>query len=150
MTYQSINPNTGKLLKSFEHLSEAPLETKLAAANACFQTWKHKSYAERAVIVNKAATLMHAHVDDFASRATQDMGKRIDEARGEVKFSADIMAYYAQHAESFLAPTKLHPKAGQAHMESSPLGVLFCVEPMGIQEFVNKKLVRTGHFAAPA
>ncbi len=129
MTYQSINPNTGKLLKSFEHLSATQLEKALAAADECFQTWRHKSYAERAVIVNKAAALMNARVDDFAKLATQDMGKRIDEARAEVKFSADILAYYAQHAESFLAPTKLHPKHGEAHMESSPLGVLFCVEP---------------------
>jgi len=132
MTYQSINPDTGKLLKSFEHLSEVQLETELAAANACFQTWKQKIYVEHAFIVNKAAALMHAHVDDFAKLATQDMGKRIDEERGEVKFSADIPAYYAEHAdhaESFLAPTKPHPKAGQAQMENSPLGVLFCVEP---------------------
>ncbi|MEO6278222.1 NAD-dependent succinate-semialdehyde dehydrogenase [Roseateles sp.] len=128
-SYQSINPNTGKLLKSYEHLTAPQLETSLAAAENCFQTWKHKSYSERAVIVNKAATLMHAHVDDFAKLATLDMGKRIDEARGEVKFSADILAYYAKHAEDFLAPTKLHPKVGEAHMESSPLGVLFCVEP---------------------
>ncbi|MEO7128534.1 MAG: aldehyde dehydrogenase family protein [Rhodoferax sp.] len=52
-SYQSVNPNTGKLLKSFEHLSAAQLEKSLAAADNCFQTWKHKSYAERAVIVNK-------------------------------------------------------------------------------------------------
>jgi len=129
MPYQSINPNTGKLLKSFEHLTEAQLEKALAAADNCFQTWRHKSYAERALIVNKAAALMHAQVDDFARLATQDMGKRIDEARGEVTFSADILAYYAENAESFLAPTKLQPKVGQAHMENSPLGVLFCVEP---------------------
>ena len=57
------------------------------------------------------------------------MGKRINEARGEVKFSADILAYYAKHAEDFLAPVKLHPKHGHAHMESAPMGVLFCVEP---------------------
>ena len=129
MTYQSVNPSTGKLLKSYEHLSAAQLEKSLSAAQGCFDTWKHKPYAERAVIINKAAALMHAHVDDFARLATQDMGKRIDEARGEVKFSADILAYYAKNAEGFLAPVKLHPKVGEAHMESSPLGVLFCVEP---------------------
>ena len=129
MTYQSVNPNTGKTLKSFEHLNSAQLEKSLAAAESCFHTWKHTSYAERAVIVAKAAALMHAHVDDYAKLATLEMGKRIDEARGEVKFSADILAYYAKNAEAFLAPTKLHPKVGEAHMESSPLGVLFCVEP---------------------
>jgi succinate-semialdehyde dehydrogenase / glutarate-semialdehyde dehydrogenase len=129
MAYQSINPNTGKLIESFEHLTNPQLEKKLAAADSCFQTWKHTSYAERAVILNKAAALMHAHVDDFAKLATLEMGKRIIEARGEVKFSGDILAYYAEHAEAFLAPTQLNPKVGEAHMESSPFGVLFCVEP---------------------
>ena len=129
MAYQSINPNDGKLLKSFEQLTAAQLEKSLAGAQRCYETWKHRSYAERAVVMNKAAALLHAHVDDFAKLETLEMGKRINEARGEVKLSGDILAYYAQHAESFLAPVKLHPKLGEAHMESSPLGVLFCVEP---------------------
>ena len=129
MTYQSINPNNGKLLKSFEHLTAAQLEKSLACAQHCYQTWKHRSYAERAVVLNKAAALLHGHVDDFAKLETLEMGKLLDEARGEVKYSGDILAYYAQHAESFLGPLKLHPRLGEAHMESSPLGVLFCVEP---------------------
>jgi succinate-semialdehyde dehydrogenase/glutarate-semialdehyde dehydrogenase len=129
MTYQSINPNNGQLLKSFEHLTAAQLEQSLATAQATFQTWKHTPFAARAAVLNKAAALLTAHVDGFARLATQDMGKRINEARGEVRFSADILAYYAQHAEAFLAPTPLHPQDGAAHMESSPLGVLFCVEP---------------------
>jgi succinate-semialdehyde dehydrogenase/glutarate-semialdehyde dehydrogenase len=129
MAYQSVNPNDGKLLMSFEHMSNAQLEQSLAQAQTCFQTWKHKAYSERAAIVNKAAALMRAHVDDFARLETLEMGKRIDEARGEVAFSCDILAYYARHAESFLAPVQLHPKVGEAHMESSPTGVLFCVEP---------------------
>ena len=60
---------------------------------------------------------------------TTEMGKRIGEARGEVEFSARIMAYYAKNAERFLAPVKLDPTNGEAHMESSPIGVIFCVEP---------------------
>jgi succinate-semialdehyde dehydrogenase/glutarate-semialdehyde dehydrogenase len=129
MAYQSVNPIDGKVLRTFEELSSTQLEQSLQTAESCFQTWKHTSYAERALIVAKAAALMQEHVDDFAKLATLEMGKRIDEARGEVKFSADILAYYAKNAETFLAPTKLHPKVGQAHMESSPFGVLFCVEP---------------------
>lgn len=129
MVYRSVDPNTGKVLKSFEHFSAAQLEQSLATADAAFQTWKHMSYADRAVILRKAAALMRAQVDDFARLATLEMGKRIAEARGEVTFSADILAYYAQHAEAFLAPVKLHPKVGEAHMESSPFGVLLCIEP---------------------
>ncbi len=129
MSYQSINPFDGKILKTFETLSDSQLETKLAAAAACFKTWKYKTYKERAVIVAKAAELMKAHVDEFAKLATLEMGKRIDEARGEVNFSSNILDYYAKNAEKFLAPEKLHPTHGEAHMESSPIGVIFCVEP---------------------
>jgi succinate-semialdehyde dehydrogenase / glutarate-semialdehyde dehydrogenase len=129
MTYQSLNPATGKLLKKFEELTDKEIETKIAAAATCFKTWRHKSYAERAVIVAKAAAIMAAKVDEFAHTMTLEMGKRINEARGEVEFSAQILAYYAKNAERFLAPVKLHPTKGEAHMESSPIGVIFGVEP---------------------
>jgi succinate-semialdehyde dehydrogenase / glutarate-semialdehyde dehydrogenase len=129
MTYQSLNPATGKLLKKFEELTDKQLETKIAAAATCFETWRHKSYAERAVIVAKAAAIMATKVDEFAHTMTLEMGKRINEARGEVEFSAQILAYYAKNAERFLAPVKLHPTKGEAHMESSPIGVIFGVEP---------------------
>ena len=129
MAYQSINPNDGALLKRFDILSDAALEAALATAEACFQGWKHTSYDDRAAIVARAAALMHAHVDDFARLETMEMGKRIGEARAEVGFSADILDYYARHGEAFLAPDKLDPGKGEAHVESSPLGVLFCIEP---------------------
>jgi succinate-semialdehyde dehydrogenase / glutarate-semialdehyde dehydrogenase len=66
---------------------------------------------------------MQANSEKPAATMTLDMGKRIDEARGEVTYSASILDYYAQNAESFLAPVKLHPTHGEAHMESSPFKV---------------------------
>jgi succinate-semialdehyde dehydrogenase/glutarate-semialdehyde dehydrogenase len=129
MAYQSTNPNTGETLKCFNALNDAQLEELLASADHCFESWKKTSYSERAVIIHKAAGMLRAKFDDFAKLATLEMGKRINEARGEVQFSADILDYYAKHAEAFLAPTPLHPQAGHAHMENSPIGVLLCVEP---------------------
>jgi succinate-semialdehyde dehydrogenase/glutarate-semialdehyde dehydrogenase len=129
MEYQSVNPFDNKLLKSFQEITDTELEAKLAAATACFATWKLKTYAERAVIVNKAAKLLAERVDQFAHIMTLEMGKRISEAKGEVEFSAQILAYYAKNAEAFLADVKLHPSHGEGHMESSPMGVIFCVEP---------------------
>jgi len=129
MTYQSVNPYDGKILKTFEELTAKELETALATAATCFETWRHKTYAERAVIVAKVAVLMHQKVDGLAHTMTLEMGKRIAEARGEVEFSAKILAYYAKNAERFLASVQLHPTIGEAHMESSPIGVIFCVEP---------------------
>ena len=129
MTYQSVNPYDGKTLKTFKELTDKEFEAKIAAAAACFETWRHKPYAERAAIVAKAAAILHERADEFARIMTLEMGKRIGEARGEVEFSSRILAYYAKNAERFLAPTKLNPTVGEAHMESSPMGVIFCVEP---------------------
>jgi succinate-semialdehyde dehydrogenase/glutarate-semialdehyde dehydrogenase len=129
MLYQTINPKDGKVLKTFSELTDAQLERAISAAASCFEVWRRKTFAERAAIVTKASTIMHARVDDFARLATLEMGKRIDEARGEVEFSSRILAYYAKNAERFLAPVNLHPTAGEAHMESSPIGVVFGVEP---------------------
>jgi succinate-semialdehyde dehydrogenase/glutarate-semialdehyde dehydrogenase len=129
MGYQSVNPFDNKVVKSFDEITDAQLESKIAAAAACFATWKRTSYDDRAAIVNKAATLLHQQADQFARVMTLEMGKRTGEAKGEVEFSADILKYYAKHAEGFLANVKLHPSHGEGHMESSPIGVIFCVEP---------------------
>ena len=129
MAYESINPYNGKTVKKFHELTDAQLETKIATAAKTYETWKKTPYAERATIVAKASELMHAQADRFARLASLEMGKLINEARGEVEFSADILAYYAKNGERFLAPETLHPAVGTAHMESSPIGVIFCVEP---------------------
>jgi succinate-semialdehyde dehydrogenase/glutarate-semialdehyde dehydrogenase len=129
MAYASVNPSSGKEEKSFAEITDAAFETKLAAAEACFETWRHKTYAARALIIHKASVLLHEQRDTFATIMTHEMGKRISEARGEVEFSARILEYYAKNAQRFLEPVKLHPTRGEAHMESSPMGVIFCVEP---------------------
>jgi succinate-semialdehyde dehydrogenase/glutarate-semialdehyde dehydrogenase len=129
MSYQSVNPFDNTVGKSFQEITDKQLEEKLATANTCFSAWKHTSYAERAKIVNRAAKLLHEQADHFAKIMTSEMGKRIGEAKGEVEFSAEILTYYAKNAERFLADVPLHPVHGEGHMESSPIGVIFCVEP---------------------
>jgi succinate-semialdehyde dehydrogenase/glutarate-semialdehyde dehydrogenase len=74
MAYQSVNPFNGQLLQDFETLSDAGLEDALATSAACFQQWKLSSFAQRALVLNKAAELLRAHVDDFAKLATLEMG----------------------------------------------------------------------------
>src|SRR5260221_1267439 len=66
---------------------------------------------------------------DFARLLTLEMGKLLQEAGGEVDLSADILDYYADNAEKFLAPKQLKVDEGEAIVENAPLGVIFCVEP---------------------
>ena len=141
--YQSVNPCDGKTLKTFEVLTDVQLETAIKTAAKCFESWRQTTFAERAIIVAKAAALMHAHADEFARPVTLEMGKRFAEARGEVALSADIIDYYAKNAEGFLAPQQLKPASGEAWIENAPFGVLFGVQPW------NFPYYQLARFAAP-
>jgi succinate-semialdehyde dehydrogenase/glutarate-semialdehyde dehydrogenase len=129
MSYQSVNPYNGEVLQAFDEFTGNQLETALETASACFESWRHTTFAERAAVAAKVATIMRARIEDFARLVTLEMGKLIEEARGEVRLSADILDYYAEHAEDFLAPVPLNPAIGQALIENTPLGVIFGIEP---------------------
>ena len=129
MAYESVNPYNGKRTKQFAEHTGAELEIAVAQAQACFKTWQTTTFAERAAVLSKAALILRSRAEEFASLITLEMGKLIAESRGEVALSADIIDYYAQHAEEFLAPQQLVPHSGEATIESSPIGVLFGIEP---------------------
>ena len=143
MTYQSVSPVDGKILETFEELTDKQLDKALETAATCFETWKNRTFAERSAVAAKAAAIMRARVDEFARLVTLEMGKLIDEARGEVALSADIIDYYAKNAERFLAPQHLKPGSGEATVESVPFGVLFGVQPW------NFPYYQLARFAAP-
>ena len=142
MAYQSVNPNDGKVVKSFPIMSDVDLDAAIATANACFESWRLASFVKRATIVSRAAAILRERADEFARLATLEMGKLIEEARGEVLLSADILDYYAKNAECFLAPEKLSP-SGQAEVISTPVGILFGVQPW------NFPYYQLSRFAAP-
>jgi succinate-semialdehyde dehydrogenase / glutarate-semialdehyde dehydrogenase len=144
MAYQSTNPYTGQVDRSFDEISDDQLEKKLQAAHTCFaQTWRTTAFAQRKAVLARAAALMRERSQELAALATLEMGKLIQQSLGEVALSAAILDYYAEHAEAFLAPEKLDTPKGQAMVESSPIGVLFGVEPW------NYPYYQVARFAAP-
>jgi succinate-semialdehyde dehydrogenase/glutarate-semialdehyde dehydrogenase len=144
MAYQSTNPYNGKIVKSFSEISDHDLEAKLTTAHACYQdVWRKKSFAERKAVLSRAAALMRERSQELAELITLEMGKLIAQSVGEVQLSAAILDYYAEHAEEFLAPQTLQTPKGQAVVESSPIGVLFGVEPW------NYPYYQIARFAAP-
>lgn len=143
MTYQSVNPYSGEASPVYAELGAEELEAALQTAATCFDTWRRRPYSERAAVLEKAAAILRARVDEFARHVTHEMGKLIDQARAEVCLSADIIDYYARNAEEFLATEHLSPASGQAYVESSPIGVLLGVEPW------NFPYYQLARFAAP-
>lgn len=144
MTYQSTNPYDGKVLASFDEHDASALETRLQAAADCFERdWRARSYAERSVVLKRAAALMRERAGDLAKLATLEMGKLLAQSAGEVALSAAILDYYADNAQTFLAPEKLSSDGTETMVESSPVGVLLGVQPW------NYPYYQIARFAAP-
>src|SRR5258708_11216235 len=144
MIYQTINPFTEKLVKTFPEHTNEQLEAIIAQAEETYRKdWSLRSIAERKKILKNAVKIFREKREEFAGYITLEMGKLITESRGEVDLSADILEYYPVNAEVFLAPEKLNVAGGEALVESEPLGVLFCIEPCNFPSY------HLAPFAAP-
>ena len=143
MSIQTTNPATNKVVQSFEEMSDSQVDSIIAKSESTFNEWKKNSYASRAAVIHKVAKLMREKKTALAKLITLEMGKIISQSESEIDLSANILDYYADNAEAFLADKKLNPDTGEAFVRSSPIGVLFGVMPWN---FPFYQVVR---FAAP-
>ena len=143
MSIQTVNPNTNTLVKSFEEMTDQAVNAAVSQAGKAFAAWRKTGYSERAELLNKVAQLMRRNKDFLAALITLEMGKLISQAEGEIDLSANIIEYYADHGEKFLADKPLDPLNGSAFIRHSPIGVLLGVEPW------NFPFYQVARFAAP-
>lgn len=108
MPYQTINPASNKLIKSWPDHSDSQIEQALATADALYHSdWSKGPIQPRVQVLKKMADLIDGRVDELAEAASVEMGKLIEQSRGEVQLCAQIARYYAENAERFLAPTPI-------------------------------------------
>ncbi|MBO1273601.1 NAD-dependent succinate-semialdehyde dehydrogenase [Shewanella sp. 4t3-1-2LB] len=132
MSYATVNPYTGELVKKFPDATDEQVEQALTDANAAFLKWRETSFAHRAEILQRAANILRDNKRKYAEVLTLEMGKVIAEAEAEVELSAQILEYYVKYAEKLLAPEKLavaDPAEGQATLVHEPLGIILAIEP---------------------
>lgn len=144
MSYATTNPYDGKIVKTFPDATDAEVNRAIEQAHAAFLSWKKTSFAERARIMQKAADILRKDIDAYARLLTLEMGKLISEAKAEVELSARIFEYYAQNAETLLAPQKLpvaDPAEGDAMLVHEPLGVLLAVEPWNFPYYQVARII---------
>src|SRR4051794_18532474 len=144
MAIASINPATGELLRSFEPLSDASIETALQRAVAAFRTNRNRSFAERARRMSRAAELLESRASDYGRTITLEMGKPIAAAVAEVKKCALVCRYYAEHAEAHLAEERIATSAHESYIRYEPMGPVLAVMPW------NFPFWQVFRFAAPA
>lgn len=130
MAYQTVNPATNQLIKEYPSHTDADVEAALKAADALYHSdWAKGDINQRLPVLRKLADLIDERTEDLAKIASKEMGKLIEQSRGEVKLCAQIARYYADNAQRFLAPVKYNSELGEAWVEHHPIGVLMAVEP---------------------
>jgi succinate-semialdehyde dehydrogenase/glutarate-semialdehyde dehydrogenase len=143
MSIQTINPNTNQVVKSFTESSPEAVEAAMIQAEKAFAIWRKTSYKSRANLLHMIAIIMRERKEELAAMITLEMGKLLDQSRGEIDLSADIFDYYALNGENFLDDKILDPKQGEALIRHSPIGILLGVEPW------NFPFYQVARFAAP-
>lgn len=147
MAITTINPTTGELIAEFPAIGASEIRRKLELARSSYAAFRKLTFAERAALTNRAADLMEADSEELAALITQEMGKPIGQSRAEVSKSIKCLHFYAEQAESFLAPEALEDpspvNATRAYSTHHPIGPVLAVMPW------NFPIWQVIRFAAP-
>ena len=140
----SINPATGETLQTYEALTNAQLDDRLARADRAYRTYRRTSLAERAHWLAAAAEILESDKDRLGRIMTLEMGKPIGAARAEAAKCALACRYYGEHGERLLADEPVEAGAGRSFIRYQPIGAVLAVMPW------NFPFWQVFRFAAPA
>ena len=143
MPIQSINPATGRLLRTFEALSDEAIDSKIAIAHAAFRAYREVPLEHRALCMRKLAAILKHEVEELATVATEEVGKTIVSSRQEVLKCALGCRYFADHAAEILADEPIATEQ-TSYVRWEPLGIVLAVMPW------NFPFWQVFRFAAPA
>jgi succinate-semialdehyde dehydrogenase/glutarate-semialdehyde dehydrogenase len=129
MAIESINPATGKLLRSFEPLTDNAARQKIALAAESFRTYSLVPLEHRALWLRKLAAILEQEIEDLSTLITQEMGKPLHASRLEILKCADACRYYAEHAARILAPESIPTGDNYTYVRWDPIGVVLAVMP---------------------
>jgi succinate-semialdehyde dehydrogenase / glutarate-semialdehyde dehydrogenase len=144
MGIASINPATGEVLKTFEPISAADLDAKLALAADTYQHYRTTSIDQRATWLRAAAKLLEQRKAELAQTITLEMGKLLTSSIAEIEKCAFLCRYYADQGAAFLADEPAKTDASRSFVRYLPLGPVLAVMPW------NFPLWQVFRFAAPA
>jgi len=128
VTVTVINPATEETIATLESAGVDEADSAIATATRAFPAWRAVSPADRGRLLRRLATLVEEHHEELSRIESDNVGKPINGARGEVAMVADVFHFYAgavdkRHGETI-------PVAGGVDMTfREPLGVVGLIVP---------------------
>ncbi len=125
----AIDPSTGEVIREVPAAGPAEIEKTLERAESAFPEWRRAGFAARAELLNAVGAELRRGIEEYALVMTEEMGKPITEARGEVVKAAWAAEHYAENAEQYLAPESVDSDATSSYVQYLPLGPVLGVLP---------------------
>ncbi|MEK6942384.1 MAG: aldehyde dehydrogenase family protein, partial [archaeon] len=126
----SLNPATKKPVASFPSANEKDVLYAISIAKAAFPKWSAIPAPKRGEVLLRFASLLRKNKERLARVVTQEMGKVLLEARGDVQEAIDAAEYMAGEGRrlfGYTAPSELPNKA--AFTVREPIGVCALITP---------------------
>lgn len=129
--FENRNPaDTDDLIGLFPRSGREDLERAVASAKVGFEKWRSTPAPERGAILRRVGDIMTARKDEIARIATREMGKVLEETRGDVQEGIDT-AYYAategRRLFGYTVPSELRDKWAMTYRR--PIGVCGLITP---------------------
>ena len=126
-TFDVINPATERVLAKCPRADLAQLNQAVAAAKAAFPAWSATPLEDRRRLILRLADALSARADEFARLLTQEQGKPLAMARGEIAGSvAMIQAFAAMDLQDKVLKEDNTQRIVQRR---TPLGVVAAITP---------------------
>jgi alpha-ketoglutaric semialdehyde dehydrogenase len=130
-TLENRNPaNTGDLIGVFQDSNAADVDRAIAAAGKAYEEWRLVPAPKRAEILFRAAAMLVERKESFARDMTREMGKVLNETRGDVQEAIDMTYYIAGEGRRMFGqtvPSELRNKFAMSVRQ--PLGVCSIITP---------------------
>lgn len=129
-TFKNINPATGQLVAEVASSAEEDVYEAVAAARAAFDKWRKYPAPKRGEILYRVGQLLRERKEDIARLMTQEMGKVLVEARGDVQEGIDMAFYVAGEGRRLFGvttPSEMPDKFQMAVRD--PIGVVAAITP---------------------
>ena len=134
------NPSTGVLVGRVPNLGADETTAAIAAAAVAQKDWALKTAKERSGILRRWYELMVENADDLAYILTQEQGKPLAEARGEIMYGASFIEWFAEEARRIYGDViPGHAPDKRIVVVKQPIGVVAAVTPWN---FPNAMITR--------
>lgn len=139
-TIAVVNPATREVIGSVPDMARAETRAAIEAAERAFGPWKRKTHAERASLLESWHGLMLENLEELAQLLTLEQGKPLDEARGEIRYGASFVKWFAEEARRIGGHTIPSPTADRRIVVlKEPVGVCGIITPWN---FPNAMITR--------